>query len=275
MWEAWVELKQSVTSFKSDVEYLRAQENKKKTPNWTTQYWYVYAHVCMCEEKGVNRTKQKQQVGSTNYNMEYKEDKLTLLCVLTTPFFVTIGEAAAARNPSLQWKQIRRIHELCRLRVSLSLGRERKKETWKNLSSQTATAYQAQCWSKKIPHFTCGARKVNEAVQVFATILLSLIKKKDLSLAPTAFFFFDLKGTRRDSQHTIRQVYLRTLLNVHKSLPYAPVKLTRSKTFVIQIWVCGGTAAILKKKKKRQQQLSESPQTHTWSPIYSNGLYVY
>ena len=56
----------------------------------------------MCEEKGVNRTKQKQQVGSTNYNMECKEDKLTLLCVLMTPFFVTIGEAAAARNLSLQ-----------------------------------------------------------------------------------------------------------------------------------------------------------------------------
>ena len=34
--------------------------------------------------------------------MECKEDKLTLLCVLMTPFFVTIGEAAAARNLSLQ-----------------------------------------------------------------------------------------------------------------------------------------------------------------------------
>ena len=101
---------------------------------------------------------------------------------------------------------------------------------------------------------------MNEGVLVFAAILLSLVKKKkkrSLIGSNGVFFFFDLKGTRRYSQHTIRQVYLRTLLNVHKSLPYAPVKLTRSKAFVIQIWVCGGTAAILKKKKKqkRQQQL--------------------
>ena len=88
----------------------------------------------------------------------------------------------------------------------------------------------------------------------FSQLFCSAWSKKKRSLIGSngVFFFFDLKGTRRYSQHTIRQVYLRTLLNVHKSLPYAPVKLTRSKAFVIQIWVCGGTAAILKKKKKTE-----------------------